>query len=613
MPQEIYNEGRVVGMSAYELYVRHQLSEYPELEPLTERQWLASTVGNGCSMILRIPKGTQGIFEAQLPPNSELCAASSITACVFDGQVALDAATNKWATRVISYGPLISNTANKHPVSPGDNNTSVPTGTQWSADSHAYLREYMKIVDGLVYQPGHWDKNNDGDKTPYMDLKSPDLNKRAVVRLNISKSLERDVYITISGWVHRPVIAGSTKLDAGALTHIEPYNGDFLGAERFPWAVKIILTVPTGLMHVLNDKAYIRKLGNDNYSKSVTSKAIIDMDSVNVDEFYASNDNTSYPGTINDSTIFLQVEELNVTGDGVSVLGMYQRDTNYPPVLYGTKQTHPGSRFMIPVDTAAPGTVKLFDNKTKAINYPKLIPNTYAFWHDKTNKNMYFVEGNDVVPLNTRLETKNLGSAANPKFSSIATSGTSKITSLSLTDDKGNMLSTSGSSGNVDVFESKQSDADRFLTWTDLLTGLGDNKAIDLIGSQLRSFRKNLPNITSGNGGTLNILGTGESKISGSLNVTSSISTSSNLTAGGNLRASGHSYLSSGVSINKGTNTHHIQTTDDGPITFNRPVRSGSNYIEFDQGSGKTPIRLYVSSTQPDPASVPVGSIGIGW
>ena len=103
MPKEIYNEGRVVGMSAYEIYLRHQLSEYPEMEPVTEREWLASTIGAGCSMILRIPKDTPaGAFEKQLPDNSTLCAATNITATVFDGQVSLDA-TQTWATTALSF------------------------------------------------------------------------------------------------------------------------------------------------------------------------------------------------------------------------------------------------------------------------------------------------------------------------------------------------------------------------------------------------------------------------------------------------------------------------------------------------------------------------------
>ena len=42
MPRQIWNEGRVVGYSAYEVYVKHALSVDPDHEPATEKEWLAS-------------------------------------------------------------------------------------------------------------------------------------------------------------------------------------------------------------------------------------------------------------------------------------------------------------------------------------------------------------------------------------------------------------------------------------------------------------------------------------------------------------------------------------------------------------------------------------------
>ena len=619
MPQEIYNEGRVVGLSAYELYLRHQLSEYPELEPLTEREWLASTLGNGASMILRIPKGTSGLFEKQLPDKCALCAATSITACVFDGTVALDA-RSEWGTRITSYGPLISNTKASHPVTPGDDKDTVPWGVQWSKETHAQLKEYMKIVDGLVYQPGEWKENSNSSKNPYMDF-TPDLHSRGMIRLNVSKALEHDVYIILHGWVHRSAVGGASKLDAGALADVHPYNGDFLGVERYPWAVKVLLTVPTGLMHVLNDKAYIRKLpATDTNNVSVTAKSIVDTESVNLQTFYSTNDTTTYTDNVSKSKISVDVTELNVTGDGASVIAAHQRKdisqgglngTNYPPILYGAKVTNTGQQSMVPLDVGAPGTVKVFDAKAKATNYPKIIPNTYALWHDKTNKDMYFVEGNEVVPMTTKLKTQNLGTASAPKFTSIATSGNTEIRAVSLVDDKGTALNTSGSGGTIDA-------SAKNLTWTDLLTALGANKAIDVIGANLNEFRKNLPNIVSGTGGILDIKGTGLSSIAGRLAVGIGLSVGGNFAAEGyikgegSLQIAGASTLAGGVTVKKGNSSYHFQTTDSAPISFNKAIKSGANYIEFDQGSGKS-LRLYVSSTQPDPASVPEGSIGIGW
>ena len=56
MPKQLYNEGRVVGYSAYEAYVKHALSEFPNQEPASEREWLASTLANGSSLVLHVPK-----------------------------------------------------------------------------------------------------------------------------------------------------------------------------------------------------------------------------------------------------------------------------------------------------------------------------------------------------------------------------------------------------------------------------------------------------------------------------------------------------------------------------------------------------------------------------
>ena len=614
MPKEIYNEGRVVGMSAYEIYLRHQLSEYPEMEPVTEREWLASTIGAGCSMILRIPKDTpSGIFEKQLPDNSTLCAATNITATVFDGEVALDA-TQSWATKVISYGPLISNTSSSHPSTPGD---TVPVSDEWTESQRSHLKEYMKIIDGLVYQPGIWEENSEADKKPYMDLKEPNLNKRGKVRLKISKKLEQDVYVMITGWIHKPIIAGSTKIEEGALNLIHPWNGDFLGAERFPWAVKITFVVPTEVMYILNDKAYIRELATGNSSKSVVAKAIIDYESTNVQSFYNSGDNSTYTKDVSSCKVPIDVKEFNTTGDGISVLSPYHRKDltaggytgeNYPPILYGAKVTTKGAQHVVPIDTGAPGTVKVFETKAKAINYPKVIPNVYSFWHD--GDHIYFIDGDDIISLDTDIETKNIGTASSPKYASIVGSGQKQVRAISLQDTNNNLLNTEGTGGVLNVFETTtntSTDPDKFLNWTTLLAGLGANKRIDLIGSQLRRFRRNLPNVTSGPGGILNISGTGKSTIAGSLTVGNknqevSLTTTENIVVGG------AAFINNSAKINKEINNAYHLYTDQDEFTFSKPIKSGADYIVFNNG-----LRLYISPTAPSTSGVPVGSIGIGW
>lgn len=52
MPSTIYNEGRVVGYSAYEVYVRHAISE--GMEPVSEKEWLSATLTDGSSLLLQL-------------------------------------------------------------------------------------------------------------------------------------------------------------------------------------------------------------------------------------------------------------------------------------------------------------------------------------------------------------------------------------------------------------------------------------------------------------------------------------------------------------------------------------------------------------------------------
>ena len=86
----IYNEGRVVGLSAYELYVRQLLSEDPDAEPLTEREWLGSTLGSGASMILYVKAGTTaGVHDYVLPRQSRPVGCSTLIGSIFDGIVSV--------------------------------------------------------------------------------------------------------------------------------------------------------------------------------------------------------------------------------------------------------------------------------------------------------------------------------------------------------------------------------------------------------------------------------------------------------------------------------------------------------------------------------------------
>lgn len=54
----IYNEGRVQGLSNYELFIRNLLSDNPDAAVPTEKEWLAASIARGSSMILKVDTDT---------------------------------------------------------------------------------------------------------------------------------------------------------------------------------------------------------------------------------------------------------------------------------------------------------------------------------------------------------------------------------------------------------------------------------------------------------------------------------------------------------------------------------------------------------------------------
>ena len=58
MTKEILSEGRIVGMSSYEEYVRQLTSVDADFDVCTEREWLASSLATGSSLILKVPAGS---------------------------------------------------------------------------------------------------------------------------------------------------------------------------------------------------------------------------------------------------------------------------------------------------------------------------------------------------------------------------------------------------------------------------------------------------------------------------------------------------------------------------------------------------------------------------
>lgn len=265
------NEGRVVGVSSYEEYVRQLKSVDPTFDVCTEREWLSSSLGMGSSLVLKIPAhagqplgSNMYMYQLEAPTGCHLGAGSSIVASYFYGECEVD--EKGWGTYVQSYGSLISNTEQS---CPSDDATSVTTETvplgnvvdelvlpdspdvSESANytvQHKRLNEYVKIVDGLVIQPGYWKRSS--VDSPYKDF-YPDLTKSSVIRLTFMEPIANDFYVLLTGFTNRSILVGTSKFDTGSVNTDNPQDGDFLGCESWPWACKIQFTSSPAVDYLL--------------------------------------------------------------------------------------------------------------------------------------------------------------------------------------------------------------------------------------------------------------------------------------------------------------------------------------------------------------------------
>lgn len=263
MPREIYNEGRVVGLSAYETYVKQHLSEDPNTPPATEREWLASSLAMGSSLLLKVPNVSQAddahtFLDIYLPTNSKLAAANTIVATFFDGDAIF---SGNWATKVTDYGQLISNTSSSSPSGDVGPTGTIPRKTlsDLSDTKKQQLSDYIKIYDGVVIQPGNWVDNT--SKPPQKDFKANLANPYPRVRLHVLGPITSNPLILLTGFTIRSVLAGTVGQDTSVNT-TSPQDGDFLGPAVFPWAAKIVFSVPSSYMTYLGSDLEIKNLFN---------------------------------------------------------------------------------------------------------------------------------------------------------------------------------------------------------------------------------------------------------------------------------------------------------------------------------------------------------------
>lgn len=326
MSVDIFNEGRVVGYSAYETYVKQFLSENPTGQPATEREWLSSMLGSGASLMLRVPADTDDSLhkvDIDLPADSKLRAAGFIMANWVDIEVA-SASGFDYPTKVESYSDnLVPNTNARHPTSSyirlqgsvapawvankyyeyNSSTTSyepltekpalwestftdyyeyttpassIPTASTLSInlDGEA-IKNYFKIKDGVVLQDGTWSNNPALTRPPRMKFE-PDMTKTPIVRLLIDGRVTQPFYILLTGFADVSVLQGTTGIQESIVTR-SPENGDFLGPATFPWASKIIFSVNCQTIPYLSDLffpfPYTDTIKHNNGSSDVSTGA----------------------------------------------------------------------------------------------------------------------------------------------------------------------------------------------------------------------------------------------------------------------------------------------------------------------------------------------------
>lgn len=577
MPQELYNAGRVVGLSAYEIYVKKHDAVDPDSDPADEREWLASMLGMGSSMLLKVPasvnkgKSENWIYEADLPNNTLLCAASTIIASFFQGEGRYTKSA-LWADGVASYGNLISNTSSKSPSGNLGPNGPVPNNVAtWSAADKKKLTQYMKIVDGIVIQPGNWTNSS---KTPPQKDFTPNLKHPPRIRLHIQGNIDTPFEILLTGFMIDTVVIGETGVDGGSTNTTKPQNGDFLGPASYPWSNKIVFSVPSSYIHYFVESGYQRQIngpdGKVNSSLSVDDTPIIDMETTKPRTYYETN--ITYAGKTVDPSYYMfnspgveslypyTVNDFSARGNGDAVLTVYQKSSLFPPALYGSFVDATGANKLAPLDCVAPGHVKMFkiedDSAAKKalIDYITVFPasNPMNRKNDGTIQQLVInqfgewtlgsVVSGDLIPIkDTSGNNISNAKAFVSKFGGHVTGLT-----LSMAPDKpvnegqlpdqywishdGNNMKTGSdgtkyNAGNQTKMTSTL-DSMTNLNWAMLLTALSENTSIDLLGDLLKQFRAGL----------------------------------------------------------------------------------SKNYICFPNG-----LRLYISKTKPTDTDVPEGSIGIGW
>lgn len=502
MARELYNLGRVTGFSAYEVYVKQHASEDPVNPPASEREWLASSLAMGSSMLLKVPANTahgetdNWALDIQFPSNTILCAANTIIASFFRGEGVYD---GNWGTRVSSYGDLISNTSASSPNGNLNHGSTIPQGTvdEWNEEEKETLADYMKIVDGIIIHPGTWSNST---KTPPQKDLAPNMGDYPRIRLHIRGPINNDLQILLTGFTIRTVVKGMTGLD-GSTNTTAPQNGDFLGPGQFPWAAKVIFSVPSSYISFFAAGAYKRKLPASSSSKTVKDAAVIDMQTSKPETYYESQHQAA--------RVQVNVDDYTTLGDGTAVLTVYQKSSKFPPAIWGTFVDSKGTNYLNPLDIVAPGSVKMFEDATEEElkEYENLFDGTFSINKNTEDGTIEIIGPDDTlvpaaeVSIQDATYTSPTSGATKAK---ILVTKTGKLTGLSLSMSSGVAGSqyTIGSDGTRNATmgntsydkgsQTKLAPSSSNINWAMLLEALANNKAIDVLGDNMKALKSGL-------------------------------------------------------------------------------------------------------------------------
>ena len=412
------------------------------------------------------------------------------------------------------------------------------------------LSDYLKIEDGIVIQPGTW---SECEFNPPASDFEVNLKERPVIRFRVRGKITNNPYILLTGFTVRYVLCGTLGQDTATVT-TSPQDGDFLGPAIFPWCNKVLFTVPDQYVTLFEKNylnRYITSSADDDSYRINNDTPVIDMLQRNGNErsitYYYENDNVEdeslYKHNVgihgdasyakSNTKLDYHVADYSSLGSGQSVFVVYRKEQGLPPALYGTFVNSIGETKAYPIDSVAPGSIKMFhsigDKGTMGgilSYYEKTYPGSNGIYKDYNNSILYTLddrtinEGNNAgsqIPTTVPVANVNhfwmdayVGNDTydyiqDPKDDGVNISynkidaGRNSVTSLPFgnpvyaTDEDGDhyenyVMSTKNSS----VLEPAEHSDEDFINWYDMIRALAGNRKIDLLGKTLRELKNSL-------------------------------------------------------------------------------------------------------------------------